>query len=674
MSYTNLKIKDCCIKCGSCLGCRYDFLTSNEDGSVSVRTGTELSESSPEYKELKEICPVGAFELTEAAGTQNTIKNLLKELQTSSLLSVPSAKDLKFDPQYIPLPSASGEHRYNYSSENAANRAALSEFERAMYSRIDVILLNLITEYRVNKIKPYYTDSIENGSIYAANNKKISDLLSDINRLSGNKFPVGFENINIFPSNELDWKMLNKGQLISDEMVSWIKDEFSYPSYDYEFKWDTDYMEVMAGESLFGKTKYKDMYCYRNLRNAFMELSKDLINACGYASSSIENKTLESVTWLVNKYNEEVQHFIDEKIRQIIGNINGLSIDDVLENKKTQNNMKEKNADKPVPPIVNYKSSISAELADELRNKRYVELKDYIVWTEWNYSNYLKNQHVYNEFFKNKKTKDITKRLKVWNKTNNEYFSLEHPSYAIFSISELISFENKILISDCGGMKFWVDIENNGEMERYRESIHIDTNFCTSVDGIYCAWDKIHDFKNNKIIDLKLVNGAQQPYLYTSGKVFYIVKKLRESSSVYVYDILSQRNMKLYDFKTDDPFQPQMAYFGDELYISYGYRTKKVIGIKRNGASKTYLETNTTALFMRYDTAMWNKSPYLVFEADKDIYILDMSSSILTEHKNCNMFTCSKVIGNFLYISEPKSCKRFRIDLTKKWCPIEVSL
>ena len=46
-------------------------------------------------------------------------------------------------------------------------------------------------------------------------------------------------------------------------------------------------------------------------------------------------------------------------------------------------------------------------------------------------------------------------------------------------------------------MKFWVDIEKGGEIERYRELCYIYENYSTSFDGIYCIENQLYDFKNS---------------------------------------------------------------------------------------------------------------------------------------------------------------------------------
>ena len=108
--------------------------------------------------------------------------------------------------------------------------------------------------------------------------------------------------------------MLNKGELVSDEVATWIYDDFNYKPSDYSHLWDTDYMEVMDGKNLRGEYKFKDKYCYKNMNKACDELLKDLLTECGYAKDQIEEHALSGISWLVEKYNEKLEKLIENKI------------------------------------------------------------------------------------------------------------------------------------------------------------------------------------------------------------------------------------------------------------------------------------------------------------------------------------------------------------------------
>lgn len=319
MSKSNLIINSNCMQCGSCLECGFDFLSSKKDGSIEIQPGTVLDANGTEIKTLKEICPVDAFEIKASEDKKTILAHMVQQLEGYKGIEKPSIEQFRFhkDDYSIITPVASGERRYEYSSDSAAERAALSEFERAMYSKIDTLLLKVITDYRIKVLKPYFTALEEEGSVYADSNKKVKEILQGIKNLMGNDLPSDFAECNVMPDDETTWKMLNKGELLSDELISSIKSEFDYPFSQYDCYWDTDDTEVYAGTDWRGNDKYKDKYCYRDLYKAFDELAKDLLNACGWASNSLENAALGHAEWLVKIYNEKLEKVLSEKRKQV---------------------------------------------------------------------------------------------------------------------------------------------------------------------------------------------------------------------------------------------------------------------------------------------------------------------------------------------------------------------
>ena len=343
MSYTNLKIKDCCIKCGSCLGCGFEFLSSANDGSIVIKDGTMFNEDSTEFKSLKESCPMDAFEIIETKPlTKQDFVNELEVLKNYTA-RYPKASDLKFNKsEYsIDIPMASGERRYEYNSYEAAERAAENEIYNKMYSRIDVIILKIITEYRVKYLKPYYSKSKEDNSFFEKSNQEVSKMLNRLvsilksNNLASD-IPTNFSNIDIFPENDLYWKMLSKGQIMSDEMISAVTKEFRSGSWsdisNYVNSCDYDEIERIEGTDWRGNLKTRDKYCYRNVHKAFQELAGDLLNACYYADTELENRAVEIASALIDEYNKLLKNVLNEKIKYLDKKISLLPSD----NKKAE--------------------------------------------------------------------------------------------------------------------------------------------------------------------------------------------------------------------------------------------------------------------------------------------------------------------------------------------------
>ena len=368
MENKNLKISEKCVQCGSCLGFGYSFLCSDNNGVPIVKKGTILSEESIEYKNLKEICPVDAFELVENVDKAEVLNSLVQELRNFQGVKIPSKEDIKFnkDEYSITIPVATGEYKYEYSSFEAAEKAGYREFERIMYSQIDTIILKIITEYRIKKIKPYYSDKIEDGSVYAITNKKLSTVLDGIKDILDGQVPANYASVNIYPNDDTTWTMLNKGELISDELISDVKKEFNSWSHCYDCYIDSDEMEVCVGQDWRGNSKWKDRSCYKNVRNACQELAKDLLDSCGFADDDIEERAMGHIKWLVDQYNTKLRTLVNEKY-----NI----IQPLLKNIKSS-------ADKQKKAIQNIDNGFISKIKDDLfYNGEKVELENVLPLT-----------------------------------------------------------------------------------------------------------------------------------------------------------------------------------------------------------------------------------------------------------------------------------------------------
>lgn len=323
---SNLRVKDNCIMCGGCLGLGFDFLTENDEGAVVVKRGTYLDKAGAEYKALADACPVGAIVIDESVrkkSQSDQLNEIIKALKEWEGLAKPSSSDIKFDiEEYeIPIPCARGTGRYDYSSERAAERAAENEFDNIMYSKINTIILQVISKYRVKKLKRYYSSSKEDRSVYYEANQPIIELLESALKLLGDKLPNGFTEFDIYPWWDSYYKMLNKGEIIADEFVSEIRSEFDSGSYSslssYRMYFDTDDMEVSVGKGLFGDYKYKTKYCYRKVNTACKELAGDLKSAIFYKDTDIMDRADEILSWLVDEYNKKAKEVIQQKISQI---------------------------------------------------------------------------------------------------------------------------------------------------------------------------------------------------------------------------------------------------------------------------------------------------------------------------------------------------------------------
>ena len=319
----SLNISDKCEGCGICCVRYMDYFEELDDGRAKAKNKVVVL-SGEEVEKIVQLCPCGAISCEESKkNTKQQFMRLLETLETYRA-KYPEKKQLAFrsDEYFISIPFASGENRYDYSSDSAANNAAGREFNNKMFSQINVYILKILTEYRIKYMKPYYSEREDENSYYVKCNKELSQILSEAADLLkseglGGSIPADFSKVAVFPNDDLVWKMLCNGEVMSSEMVSAIRSEYdSGPCSsvnDYECYWDTDYTEVYAGTS-FGRDKYKDKYCYSNMREAFQELARDILSACHYRDDEIEERAIDLLKGIIDVYNQKLKNVLAPKI------------------------------------------------------------------------------------------------------------------------------------------------------------------------------------------------------------------------------------------------------------------------------------------------------------------------------------------------------------------------
>ena len=171
-----LRVNNKCSGCGLCvMNCTY--LRENEDGNAEVIPGKAIAEQ--DIKTIQKIvqdCPEGALEIistgstagTGIAGAQAVVRKLDRELKAIEVSEVESSKlDFNVDDFDIPIPRGSIEYR-RYSSKSAAKSAAREEFRRLCYSETAYrpVLKKIFVEYKVKRLRPYYTCTDTADSIY----------------------------------------------------------------------------------------------------------------------------------------------------------------------------------------------------------------------------------------------------------------------------------------------------------------------------------------------------------------------------------------------------------------------------------------------------------------------------------------------------------------------------
>lgn len=317
-------INEKCNGCGMCIVKCPKYFEENDDGNAQVIKGV-LAGNDVVLDTVISECPVKAISLGDSVDRKQSIQEELDKLKALANGLTVNRDDIDFTDGYSYITNFPyiGSSRYEYRSSSSAESAGLDAFTSRAYSQIDSKILDCITTYRVNVIKPYY--STDERSVYTQFNKKISDILTAVaNLVDKDKLPSDFCNLDVYPDRDTVWKMLEKGEIVGENFVGIVKREFEYSASYYRTHIDYDDTEVTEyGRGMFGRDREVTKYNY-NAQDAVNELRSDLQDAVRYAKSNIEEATLGYIKGIVNNYNQKLKTCLNQKIRIVESTISKL--------------------------------------------------------------------------------------------------------------------------------------------------------------------------------------------------------------------------------------------------------------------------------------------------------------------------------------------------------------
>lgn len=311
-----LKVNGNCNGCGLCVvNCKY--MQENADGNAEFIQGNFVDEK--DYDMVRKVisdCLCNAIELVDAKSAGADLGSLVQKLNSLKEMPLPSAEEFKFveEDYSLSVPGGQGEYKYKYSGDSAAENAALKEFERCTFSQKEVYILQVVTQYRVKVMKKYYSSTVEEGSVYAIHNRQVNDVLRAIKNILGSAVPSDFDDVDVLPNDRVTLKMLQRGEMMSNEFSTAVLREFDYSPSQYDCYWRTDDMEMEVGTDWRGNPKYKYMYCYYDIYKANEEFAKDILRSCYYARDHFEEKALSVSQYLIKLYNDELKKVIQQKM------------------------------------------------------------------------------------------------------------------------------------------------------------------------------------------------------------------------------------------------------------------------------------------------------------------------------------------------------------------------
>ncbi|MBO8463435.1 MAG: ferredoxin [Firmicutes bacterium] len=333
-----LQVSKECIACGSCFAMT-ELIVEAEDGKAIPNVKVGIDESKwKQVEELIRICPVNAISVVDGgrtnkistAGVEEIKKKAIQELKDWKEVEPPKKEAILFrmEEYDIPLPYASGQYNYAYSTYERARRAARDELDRIMYSKVKVLMQKIIMEYKAKYLQKYFTTECEE-SYYTELNKKVEHFLEEIAteiKIISNgtvKLPSDFTKFDAYPDSNSSSvrRMMEKHEIYGEDIVERAKREFDSNSYcklsSYESYFDVDSMEEYVGSGFFGD-KYKETWAYTNMEEAIKEIANDVKDAVRY--TDIDERALIPLTNLIREYNQKFDELRKEKI-EILKNL-----------------------------------------------------------------------------------------------------------------------------------------------------------------------------------------------------------------------------------------------------------------------------------------------------------------------------------------------------------------
>lgn len=316
-----------CIACGLCTASPY--IEELSDGKAQPKgTGILPFNQEAAFKEIIEICPENAITLQEAVlRSQDEIINLMHKKISEFTLPMPKEKDFNFEDKYINIHIPCVLDCYpKYPTYQKAKSAAKEAIDRAMFSQRKSIVQDIINNYRIDKLSPYYDYAeSENNFFYSANKKAQSLLKEFISEIQANNPDITIPDYLLTfqsrsPSTKKSYEMMWIKELILDQAEP-IVNELSASCYSlssYTDYCDIDDSEEPDGTNFFGDTKWKRKYGYSNVSSALEKIANNIKSACHEADRGrIVEPAYTNVKRIIEEYTKTLQKELQDKADQL---------------------------------------------------------------------------------------------------------------------------------------------------------------------------------------------------------------------------------------------------------------------------------------------------------------------------------------------------------------------
>lgn len=212
-----------------------------------------------------------------------------------------------------------------YNSESAAKSAAKQRFREQCYSEqvYRPKLKEIFVNYKVNKLKPFYTDPSKEDSAYYEIVQKVNSFLQNIeSELKAYNINVASEwSSYTYPVDEYTYYSLEHfdDRSMSSGIIDKLKSRGSYTTVDWYIDHNVKIspMIVDRKETLFGGYRDINKYYYTGLYDAANEYGKDLSNAIARQSSEISSDVVNDINKQLESLEEDIHRKLEKKIQEL---------------------------------------------------------------------------------------------------------------------------------------------------------------------------------------------------------------------------------------------------------------------------------------------------------------------------------------------------------------------
>lgn len=329
-----LQVAKTCNGCGACIFKSPYFVEDAEGNAVPVAGKAVADKDLAALKRIAEECPQKAIQIVETGsgvkpgkeGLQELLKKLEERKQTLKISKADPVK-LKFKAgDYdIPVPFSVKQYSNDYSSESQAKSAARAEFENLCYlpSAYRPLLKKVFVEYKVKKLRPYYTYEEAEGNFYYQFNQSMERFLREIYGQAREAGGAAFKlleswcRFDVRPGDgDFETKLVKNFDDYStgSGIIADFKSRGEYTSLRwYVDRMDFDYDEVYVGEGMFGRAKYKNQWHFSGFEAAAKEFVNDLKSSMDSVSDDITDRACDVVNCALGSFERKVKDALAQK-------------------------------------------------------------------------------------------------------------------------------------------------------------------------------------------------------------------------------------------------------------------------------------------------------------------------------------------------------------------------